>query len=379
MKTINNKHTPFADGKFKGLWDSIQNSPYPWHYTLRWPWYFKYPSTRNHSGLKPLPDQYGDNEPLKEPTGEHLRLTFAGDIMVLNGDAPPILCEPLRKLIRDSDLFIANLEAPLGAHAPDPDKRNTFRFHMPQAFLENIQQQIGLDFSRWVLTNANNHSGDAGLEGFNQSISLLESFGVKHLGHKTFTNPFRIVEHNGFKLGFSGWTHWLNRDMCGQQPVLSGVDMNATSPSDFKTANELDFMIGLPHWEFEFQHFPRRKTRRLAQSFLSRGFDLLVGSHPHVLQPWELFNDKPCFYALGNFCGLGIARPVKIIPLLEVQLYRAAKSSETQIRSFQLHYFYQLHENNEIKIVPLKDIPPDLLQSATQQLSKVVQINPHAI
>lgn len=373
MNNPKSKHTPFADGKFKGLFESIRNSPYPLHYTLRWPWFFKYPSLYRHSKIKSKPDVYGKAENGKIFDG--VRLIFAGDIMVLNGDEPPVLCNELCELISGSDFFVANLEAPLGEQKSNPEKRNTFKFHMPKSFFDNIQKQIGLNYSRWVIGNANNHSGDAGVDGFNKSIEILNNLGVQHLGHRSYTDPFRIIRFKGFKLGFSAWTHWINRDMHSeQQPVISDCDMNEFSVSNYKKNCGLDFVVGLPHWEYEFQHFPRNKTRQLASRFMNNGFDILVGSHPHVMQPYEYFDSKLCFYSLGNFCGLGVAKPVKIIPLLEVHICRNSTTGSTYVKHFKYHYFYQLNNQMGVEIVPLKDISENLLRPAVERISKVIKI-----
>lgn len=381
MNTKNTTHRPFFDGKFKGLWDSIKNSPYPLHYTLRWPWYFKNPSVRNHSGMQPNNDKY--NISISDCTDKghenSLKLLFAGDIMVLNGDKAPVLCTELCDLISSSNLFIANLEAPLGDHKPVLDKKYAFRFHMPREFLLDIQQQIGLPFEQWVLTNANNHSGDMGIDGFNTSINLLESLGVNHVGHRDFTSPFRIIENNGFRISVAGWTHWLNRDLnTGIQPVITPSDIHNVDVNHFKQQNNLDFVIGLPHWEFEFQHFPRKGTRTLGKNFSEIGFDLLVGSHPHVLQPYERFSDTFCFYSLGNFCGLGVAKPVKIIPILELNLVKS-ENEEASVKNFSIHYFYQLHQGDSISIVPLEEVPCDVKSLAESRISKVMKRNQTSI
>lgn len=360
-------HRPFADGKFKGLWDSVRNSPYPLHYTLRWPWFFHYPSTRRHSKLPAMPDSFGT------PGGpDDLKLVMAGDIMVLNGDRPPVLSDELRQLIGGADLFIANLEAPLGQHQPVPDKKYTFRFHMPAQFLDAIQQQTGLPYARWILSNANNHSGDAGIDGFEQSIALLTERGIGHLGHRAHTAPHRAIDVKGIRLGVAAWTHWLNRDVFDQaQPVLAAKDIHQYPLAQLKQREQLDFLLGMPHWEYEFQHFPKNQTRKHARAFIGKGFDMLLGSHPHVLQPYELIDGRHCFYSLGNLCGLGIAWPVKIITLLEVHLRK--QDGVTRPCYFKHHYFYQLHTDNEISIVPLSELAAPLAQRARGRLAQVIR------
>ena len=74
-----------------------------------------------------------------------------------------------------------------------------------------------------------------------------------------------------------------------------------------KKSYQLNSLIGLPHWEYEFQHFPKMKTRDIAKKLIDQmGFNLLLGAHPHTLQPMEWFQQGICLYSIGNFCGLGI-------------------------------------------------------------------------
>ena len=358
------------DGKFRGVWETFRTSPYPLHYALRWPFYFQRPSVRNHTGLvsrsaslelHPLPDSAGT---------DRATLLFAGDIMVLNGDAPPHLCDSLRRLIGRADLFVANLEAPLGAHAQRPDILYSFRFHMPFDFLAGIQRQVALPFRQWALTVANNHSGDAGPDGFSQSIDLLDSLQVNHVGWKP--GPLRrTVAVNGLRIGLVNWTHWENLPLQADAAVVPYTTRDLGDRG--LPGKDVDFTIGLPHWEYEFQHFPRRETRRLAHRLLQDELDLIVGSHPHVLQPYEMLGDKLCFYSLGNFCGLGIAWPVKIITLLEAVLFRDGLTGKTRLSRFQYHHFYQYHRDDEIFIVAFDDLPQEIRTRADNRIDAVIR------
>lgn len=376
MKVHSKKHTPFADGKFVGLADSFKNSPYPLHYTLRWPWFFRKPSLKNHSKILAKPDNFTAIHGFSKNDIKTTKILFAGDIMVLNGDQPPVLSKEVANLIDQADIFVANLEAPVGDHPKDPEKRYTFRFHMPRDFLQGITNQTTLDLSKWILTNANNHSGDAGIEGFKKSIDILSELGINHLGYKDNEGPIKSISVNGVKLGLAGWTHWLNRDMAtNNQPVLESNDILKADIQTIKNDLKLDYLIGLPHWEYEFQHYPRNKTRSLGSMYIDKGFDLLLGSHPHVLQPYEFFSGKPCFYSLGNFCGLGIAKPVKIITLLELEIFKHKSKTETGVNNFKFHYFYQLHTEKDISIVPIDHIDEELQEAARSRIHKVMETN----
>ena len=102
-------------------------------------------------------------------------------------------------------------------------------------------------------------------------------------------------------------------------------------------------------------------------------FDLLLGSHTHVLQPCEWIGEAPCFYMLGNFCGLGIAWPVKIIPLLELEISRDAASG-VAVTAYRLHYFHQVDGEHETAIVPLSEMPPEVVERARARISKVYRM-----
>lgn len=77
--------------------------------------------------------------------------------------------------------------------------------------------------------------------------------------------------------------------------------------------------MGLPHWEYEFQHFPRAETRALARSLCHAGFDLIVGSHPHVIQPIEWLRPGVCFYSVGNLYSRMWSRPTRLSAAFEAE------------------------------------------------------------
>lgn len=349
---------------------SLRNSPYPLHYTLRWPWYFHHPSVRNGSGLRPLPDRWRSDTAPERDRGDVLRLVVAGDIMVLNGDRTPVLCPELCRLVGSADYFVANLEAPVGAHAPDPDKRYTFLFHMARDVLLGIQAQLGLPFDRWLLGNANNHSADAGLDGFESSYAILDGLGVRHLGLDTDDGRLRVIEHAGMRIGVMAWTQWMNCQVAEVEDRVLWYDDARRLGPEIKAREQLDLLVGMPHWDYEFQHFPARRTRAQARALVDAGFDLLLGSHTHVLQPCEWIGTAPCFYMLGNFCGLGIAWPVKIIPLLELEISRDAASG-VAVTAYRLHYFHQVDGERETAIMPLSEMPTAVVERARQRISKV--------
>ncbi len=366
------KHQPFFDGKTQGLVESIKNSPYPLWYTLLWPYFFKYPSTFKWSPAKIESYQYASKENL---LSSDITVVFAGDIMVLNGDVIPKLSPELIAVMNSAEIFAANCEAPVGDHKQNPNKKYSFLFHMPKDVLTGIIEQTHLKYESIILTNANNHSGDAGSTAFYRSREIMSDLGITAIG---FPGQSHITKKTvgSHTLGFCGWTDWLNCPVFStDQSPLTGDDILARSSDYVKSEHNIDYLIGMPHWEYEFQHFTRKTTKAKARKILATEMDLLIGSHPHVLQPFEWVGDKLCVYSLGNFCGLGVAWPVKIIPILSVVLGKNHEGS-TCLKRYEVHFFWQNHSEKEISIEPISHLSKDHLKKVKKRINKVLRWEP---
>ncbi|WP_026069480.1 CapA family protein [Legionella tunisiensis] len=153
-------------------------SPYPWHYTLRWPLYYNWPSIRNHTHLESAPDQHQflDAKP------DDISLLFCGDIMVQPGDRIPELHHELCDLIHSVDLFIGNCESPLNSHHLNSHAKYRFVFNMPREYLAGILKQTGLSPAQCLLSMANNHTGDQTYQACLNTFDFLNDMGIIPLG-----------------------------------------------------------------------------------------------------------------------------------------------------------------------------------------------------
>ncbi len=348
-------------------------SPYPWHYTIRWPFYFQFPSTRNHAKIPLTPDA----QKFCEPQDDAIKLLFCGDIMVHNGDRIPTLDKKLCDLIASADFFIGNCEAPVGEHPLNSNKKYSFQFHMPRVYFTDILQQTGLPASQWILSIANNHTGDMGYQACLDSYKILNEIGITQLGrYQKNTIPLEIKEINNMRIGFIAWTHWMNYEIFPEHD-LGAYRTEHVKNQDWHKIKEdykLDYLIAIPHWEYEFQHFPHKSSRQFAKKLIEEmGIDTLVGIHPHSLQPMEQFQNGFCFYSLGNFYGLGVAWSVKLITLLELVLNPGA-SNNKKVSSYKLHYFFQHEEDNTRNLIPLENAPTSKRNKILKRLKKIYKI-----
>jgi len=349
-------------------------SPYPLAYSLIWPWYFRVPSTRNHSGLE-RPPLRARLSLVEQPT---VRICAIGDIMVMQGDRVPELSPELVALLSSADQIIGCCEAPLGKHERDPEARYSFMFNMPVEYLRGIIEASGAPPDRWALTLANNHVADVGAGGPEVTYQRLRSIGVTPLGRRARgdEHPLHVVQRRGLRLGLAAWTQWLNVDRFapGDARVWRLPEVVGLPWRRLREELGVDALIGSTHWEYEWQHFPRRETRVLAGALHGAGFDLLVGSHQHVLQSFERHAHGLTLYGMGNFCsGLGRAWPARMTSVAEIELGTRG-ADRGKVVAYRLHLFAQVNGGEHIQLLPLERVPPPLGRRIRERVSKLFEV-----
>lgn len=333
-----------------------KSSLYPWHYQFRWPLYFFFPSTWNRTGLRRRPMRHTF---VAEP-GQTMRLFFIGDLMVMHDDRIPHVAPAVAKLLQGADLLIGNCESPVLPRELKEKVHYNFVFDMAESFLRGVLDQLGVPREKMAFSVANNHSGDQGPEGLTLTHECFQRLGITPFGAWDASKPpVQHFEVRGLRMGVITWTHWMNAEVFGDVPgVWRTRDIERFDFAEYQRREGLDLLVAFPHWGYEFQHFPMRETRELAKKLNAAGVRLIVGAHPHVLQPIEWFDDGICAYSVGNFCGQGVSWPVKLIPILEVGIGLEGPH-RGQVVNYRVHPFFQLHEEQQISIVPLADAPQE--------------------
>ncbi len=286
---------------------------------------------------------------VKKPSDDstkRIKLLFAGDIM---GHGPQIRSaevvenevydyDPcfqfIRPLLQEADLAIGNLELTLPGKPPYQGWPN-FKSHDD---LATSLRKAGFD----LLTTANNHSNDAGKNGVIHTITALKDNGFYHTGtyqnalEKALYHPL-IVYKKGFKLAFLNYTYGTDQKKHRPPTIVNVIDENQIK-RDLRIARrmKLDAIIVLLHWGKEYQLEASREQQQLARELADLGATLVIGGHPHVVQPIEEYfgdseqqNGKMSLlaYSLGNF----ISNQRKINTdrgiLLEVELIKKEETT----------------------------------------------------
>lgn len=225
------------------------------------------------------------------PTGFSLKLAATGDIMLGRGVASAHEDENwdqalavLAPHFEAIDLVFANLESPI---TDAPLVRETYDLRAPtQARL--ALSTSGID----LLSLANNHVGDSGPTGITDTIQTLTSVGITPIGPEE--SPL-ITLSKGIRLA------WFAFD-----DILQPLDETRARDALSDVRRRADLIIVSIHWGSEGVSTPNERQRFLAQELANAGADIILGHHPHVLQPvewvWGESRGRPTLvaYSLGN-------------------------------------------------------------------------------
>lgn len=239
-------------------------------------------------------------------------LLFAGDIMghgsqiraaydaETNTYDYTAVFQYMKPVFSEVDFCIANLEVTLGTkpYSGYP------QFSSPPALAAAIKE-AGID----VLGTANNHSCDRRKKGIVRTVEILDSLKIRHLGtYKNVSefqsqNPF-ILEKNNIKIALLNYTYGTNGIPVPSPTVVNLLDKKKIA-EDVMLSKEQnpDFIIAFLHWGSEYQEMPNQEQQMWFDYFKSLGVSIVIGSHPHVIQPmyWDKANHNLVAYSLGNF------------------------------------------------------------------------------
>lgn len=223
------------------------------------------------------------------------------------------LFENVQDTIAECDIAIINQETPLiDAPAMYGDYP---RFGTPV----NVGQAIveaGFD----VVTCATNHALDRGGGGVSFTKDFFDAHHVKCLGIQSMDekdrHPYEIIRRNGVSFALLNYTYGTNGiRIPDENPDMVHVfpDEETVHEDIAQAKSEADFVIVFAHWGTEYAEETDAFQLRWAQLFLKSGVDIVVGTHPHVLQPYEIRTDENghqmlVYYSIGNYIS---AQPEK--------------------------------------------------------------------
>lgn len=281
---------------------------------------------------------------------DKLKMIFVGDIMGHGPQIESAAIEPnklydyspcfrfIAPLLEQSDLAIGNLELTLPGKPPYTGYPT---FKSPDE-LPLALRAAGFD----LLVTANNHSNDGGLIGVQNTIKTLEKNGFYQTGtfidssHRAALYPL-IVYKGNFKLAFLNYTYGTNGIPNHKPSVVNLIDEKAIKADiDAAKAHKPDAIITVVHWGDEYQLAENERQRTLAQKMLNWGSTMVIGAHPHVVQPIKNYplqeangatRNGLVVYSMGNFISAQTKTYTDIGLMVEIELEKNNSTQQTAI------------------------------------------------
>lgn len=258
-------------------------------------------------------------------SGGEIDLLFAGDAMMHTGQLEAAkrgdsgydysYCfSAIAPYVSRADFAIVNLETPLagGSYSGYP------QFNAPDSYAVALAD-AGFD----LFLTANNHTLDRRDRGLKRTVATLDSLGLAHIG--TYADsadrarrlPF-VADIKGFKVGFVNYTYGTNGFSVTSDAVVDYISADAIRADIAKARNAgAEIIVAAMHWGEEYTLSPVRYEKQWARFLEKEGVDIIMGGHPHVVQPMELRENsatgKPIFlaYSHGNFISNMMTRDTR--------------------------------------------------------------------
>ncbi|MEX2228850.1 MAG: CapA family protein [Dehalococcoidia bacterium] len=218
------------------------------------------------------------------------------DLMTEHGADYPFA--RVRALFAGADVVVGNLEGTFTDRGAPLAKRYTFR--APPALAATLTS-AGFD----AVTLANNHAYDFGNDGLMDTLAAVRATGTAAFGAGADEAAARapaIVEARGVRIALLGYNDIGEVRMAqGADPGVARADEALIARDGAAAAAAADFVVVFMHWGVEYSREPTERQRALARVAVAAGASAVIGSHPHVLQPWVRVDDAVVLYSLGNF------------------------------------------------------------------------------
>lgn len=288
-----------------------------------------------------------------EPTTIHMSVT--GDIMchltniknAYNSTSKDYdfanVFKNIKKYTLNADITVGNLETTFAGSSRGYTGYPTF--NTPEALGKNLKD-IGYD----VLSTANNHCMDKGYSGIESTLNFLDEYGLDHYGtarNEEEQDTILVKDVNGIKIAFLAYTYGTNGISIpsGKEYSVNLIDKDLIKEHiALAKEQDVDVICVSMHWGNEYKLKQNSTQEDLANFLFENGVDIILGSHPHVLEPMEkrtitledgTTKDGFVIYSLGNFVSGQIYANTKSTVILDIQL---TKNSDGKISIDSVNY-----------------------------------------
>lgn len=289
------------------------------------------------------------------------------------------MLDSLLPILSGYDLKYYNQETILGGD--DLGISSYPRFNTPQAFGDYMIDDLGFN----MVSLANNHALDMGEDGIQNSLAYWQQKKVFLAGCNESAQAEQMIdvyELNNISFAFLSYTYGTNGLVAPQgKEYLVNVYDEETLKNDVSKAKEMaDVVIVSMHWGEEYQHDPSDEQQRLAKLIADSGADIIIGSHPHVIQPVVWIDDTIVYYSLGNLISAQDSLPSLIGMMGSVKITKSVIDGVVDIEISQpkadLLYTYYTNDYSFFKVYTFDELNEDILpdhEKIYQEYSAIIQ------
>ncbi len=280
------------------------------------------------------------------PREKHLIIGGVGDIMLGTaypdkrylppGDNPAPLLESVKDLLSGTDILFANLEGPFSDYSKLAKRcRDTtlcYAFRVPEHYVGAFYE-AGFN----LVSLANNHIGDFGLEGRDRTISLFDSLGIKYAGPKDY--PWTIFTADSIIYGFTAFSPNKGTLNINEEEYARSVVSMLNDSCDVVIVSFHGGAEGADHQHVTretetFYGENRSNVYEFSHAMIDAGADIIFGHGPHVTRAIEVYKDRFIAYSMGNFCTyrrFNLSGPNGFAPIIKVKTDTYGKFVEADI------------------------------------------------
>lgn len=227
-----------------------------------------------------------------------LSRNVAGQIKKYNKSLLPFT--KMATILKSTDFNFGNLESPFSGSTKF-NSSPSLVFNVPPANIKGLKE-----FNFKILSLANNHAFDQGLKGLLNTKSYLLQNSIQGVGTgRNLDEAWQpaTVEYNGIKIGLLATSYSaLNDNAKADKPNIARMqDLERLQATLSELKPKVDFVIVSMHGGTEYTYKPNDLQKTFAHTAIDAGADMVIGAHPHWIQPIEKYNGKYIFYSLGNF------------------------------------------------------------------------------
>lgn len=266
------------------------------------------------------------------------------------------MLDTLKPIIKKYDLAFYNQETILGGTELGLSSYPTF--NSPKEFGDNM---LSLGFN--LISLANNHSLDKGKKGIESSLKFWheqeKSLNIAIAGSYSSAldrKKERIFKKNGITYALLAYTYGTNGiPLPKNEEFLVNVYNEEMIKRDvLAIRDKVDFLMVSMHWGDEYQFKPNKEQKHYAALLANLGVDLVIGTHPHVLQPIEKIKNTIVIYSLGNLISAQRGEERRVGALVAMDIKKDSKKNKIKIENLKLELLWTHYEKVENKVKNFK-------------------------